>query len=236
MGNGWLTPDSAPGNVTSRCIFIPDDPQWVAIVAGALIALTFPYNFEQYGTATPDETASVFVDMFDNFSYNIGVCRVIGEIVVTAGTANPNPGNWIVCDGSSLLRSDYPDLFAALGTTYGAVDGTHFNIPDLQGRTVIGVGVGASTYALGDQGGEETHTLVTGEVPAHTHVDAGHTHTEGNAAPAVGAAVVGVPVPSAVPSVGVTGSGNASLDTVGGSGSHNNLQPYIALNYFIVAL
>jgi len=236
MGNGWLTPDSAPGNVTSRCIFIPDDPQWVAIVAGALIALTFPHNFEQYGTATPDETASVFVDMFDNFSYNIGVCRVIGEIIVTAGTANPNPSNWLACDGSSLLRSDYPGLFAALGTTYGAVDGTHFNIPDLQGRTVIGVGAGASTYTLGDQGGEETHTLVAGEVPAHTHTDAGHTHTEGNASPAVGAAIVGVPIPSAVPSVGVTGVGNASLDTVGGGGSHNNLQPYTALNYFIVAL
>jgi len=238
MGNGWLTPDSAPGNVTSRCIFIPDDPQWVAIVAGALIALTFPYNFEQYGTATPDETASVFVDMFDNFSYNIGVCRVIGEIVVTAGTANPNPGNWIVCDGSSLLRSDYPHLFAALGTTYGAGDGTHFNIPDLRGRVALaaGTGPGLSTYALGASGGEEDHTLVTAEVPSHSHIDSGHLHTEGSALPAVGAAIVGVPIPSAVPTASVTGSASANLSSSGGDGAHNNRQPYLALNYLIVAL
>jgi len=177
---GWLTPDAAPGNFAPRCLLIPDSVDWLAIVAGALLPLTYAYNFESYGTSTPDQTAAIFQDMFDRFSFNTGVCRVIGEVVVIAGTANPNPGNWLPCDGASLLRSDYPDLFTALGTTYGAADGTHFNVPDLQGRAPIatGSGSGLTPRALGDSIGEETHALTLAESASHTHTDSGHTHVE----------------------------------------------------------
>lgn len=235
---GWLTPDTAPGPIASRCLLIPDAPDWLAIVAGALLPLIYPNNFEQYGTATPDEAAAVFHEMFDNFSFNIGVCRVIGEIVCTANTSNPNPVNWLACDGASVFRSDYPALFTAIGTTFGAVDGTHFNLPDLQGRSAVGTGSGSglTPRALGDIFGEETHALTTGESANHTHIDTGHIHVEGIAAPSIGAAIVGVPVPSAVPAVGATGSGSASLATSGGDGAHNNVQPGLALNYWIVAL
>ena len=235
---GWLTPDAAPGNFAPRCLLIPDSVDWLAIVAGALLPLTYAYNFESYGTSTPDQTAAIFQDMFDRFSFNTGVCRVIGEVVVIAGTANPNPGNWLPCDGASLLRSDYPDLFTALGTTYGAADGTHFNVPDLQGRAPIatGSGSGLTPRALGDSIGEETHALTLAESASHTHTDSGHTHVEGIAVPAVGAALVGVPIPSSVPGVGVTGVGNAALSSAGSDGAHNNMQPSLALNYFIVAL
>lgn len=222
----------------SRCLFFPDEVDWLALVSGALLALSDPDAFEPYGTATPEETATAFQVMFDAFSFNQGVCRVIGEIVTIAGISNPNPGNWLTCDGASLLRTDYPDLFATVGTTFGAVDGTHFSLPDLRGRVPLGTGTGAglSTYALGDSGGEENHVLITAETPAHSHTDTGHSHTEGIASPAVGAAIVGVPIPSAIPAVGVTGAGSAALSATGGDGAHNNRQPFIALNYFIVAL
>lgn len=238
MSGRWLTPDSAPGPIASRCLLIPDAPDWLAIVAGALLPLIYPFSFEEHGTATPDETAAVFKAMFDNFSFNVGVCRVIGEIVCTATAANPNPGNWLTCDGSSLLRTDYPALFDAIGTTFGAVDGTHFNIPDLRGRTMIGTGQGSglTDRVLGDSLGEENHTITLAESASHSHVDAGHIHSEGIAIPAVGAAIVGVPIPSAVPGIGSTGIGSATLDTVGSNGAHNNMQPSTALNYYIVAL
>lgn len=238
MPGQWLTPDSAPTDRVSRCIFIPDAADWIALVSGALLPLIYPSSFEQFGTATPQETADYFRTMFDNFSFAIGVCRVIGEIVIVAGSTNPNPVNWLPCDGTSVLRTSYPGLFAAIGTTYGAIDGTHFNVPDLQGRVPIGTGTGGglSTRTLGDSFGEETHVLTTAELASHTHTDTGHIHAEGIAAPAVGAALVGVPIPSAVPAVGATGSGSASLTNTGTDTAHNNMQPSLALNYFIVAL
>lgn len=132
--------------------------------------------------------------------------------------------SWLACDGASLLRSDYPDLFAVIGTIYGAADGTHFNLPDMRGRTAIsmGTGSGLSTRTIGDSFGEETHQLNTSEL-------ASHSHSEITANPALGAAVVGVPVPSAVPGIGTTGS-------AGGDTPHNNMQPSLAINYLIVAL
>jgi microcystin-dependent protein len=120
---------------------------------------------------------------------------------------------------------------------YGSADGSHFNVPDLRGRVPVGIGTGTglSTYSIGDTGGEETHTITSGESASHTHSDSGHSHAEGNALPAVGAAIVGVPIPSAVPSVGTTGVGFAGITSSGGDGSHNNIQPFIALTYLIVA-
>jgi len=233
----YLTPDIAPGDTVCWTLTIPNAPDWLAIVSGALLVLGQPYSFEQYGTETPINTAKTFRDMLDNAIFHIGTCRVIGEIVCYAGSTSPT-SDWLLCDGSSLLRVDYPSLFAVIGTMYGATDGTHFNLPDLQGRTIVGVGTGSglSARSLGDSFGEETHTLITSETPSHSHVDTGHTHVEGIAVPALGAAIVGVPVPSAIPGVGVTGDGSAALSATGGDGSHNNIQPSIALNYFIVAI
>jgi len=234
---GYLTPSSIPADTICRVLLIPNDVEFIANVTGALNTLILPENWFPQGTLTPDQSAAALVDMFDKFCYQQGVCRVIGEIIQWAGTTSPDP-KWLICDGSSFLRADYPDLFAVIGVTYGAADGSHFNIPDLRGRVPLGVGTGTglSTYNAGDNGGEETHTLSTGEIPAHSHVDAGHTHTEGIAIPAVGAALLGVPIPSAVPSVGVTGIGSANIGNAGGGSSHNNLQPYLATNFLIVAL
>lgn len=106
------------------------------------------------------------------------------------------PTGWLVCNGASLLRTAYPALFAAIGTTWGAVDGTHFTLPDLRGRTPIGVGTGTGLTArsLGATTGTETHLLTGAEsgVPAHLHSiahdhasvtssgqSAGHTHAPG---------------------------------------------------------
>jgi microcystin-dependent protein len=218
-------------------LLIPNNEGFIAVVTGALNSLVLPENWYPDGTLTPEQSAAALVDMFDGFCFAQGVCRVIGEIIQWAGTASPDP-KWLVCDGGSLLRADYPDLFAVIGVTYGSADGTHFNIPDLRGRTALGVGsgTGLSTYNAGDAGGEENHTLTTPETPSHSHADAGHTHTEGIAVPAIGAALVGVPIPSAVPGIGVTGLGSANIGNAGGGGSHNNLQPYLATNFLIVAL
>lgn len=59
----YLTPDTAPGTTKCRVLIIPDDKEWLALVTGALSELTHAYNFEQFGTATPEQTAQAFRDM-----------------------------------------------------------------------------------------------------------------------------------------------------------------------------
>lgn len=220
---GYLTPDTNPADTICRVLLIPNDPQFIANVTGALQVLTFPYSYDQYGSLTPDQAAQANVPMFDAFCFNQGVCRVIGEIISYAGPTSPD-SKWLLCDGSSLLRVDYPDLFAVIGTVYGAADSTHFSLPDLRGRTAIGAGTGAglSPRALGDSLGEETHVLSIGELAAHVH-------TTGNSA------ILGTSAPPPLDALGpnpltaVTGS-------TGNDDAHNNMQPSLAINYLIVAL
>lgn len=228
---GYLTPDTIPADTLCRVLFIPNDLDWLAQVTGALQELTFPASWTKFGAVTPEDAAAAMVPMFDQFCFNQGVCRVIGEIIAFAGNTSPD-ARWLPCDGASLLRADYPDLFTVIGTTYGAPDSTHFNLPDLRNNVAVGAG---DLYSPGDQGGEAEHTLTIGESPSHTHTDTGHTHVEGNAIASVAQAPV-VPIPSAIPGVGATGIGNASLTSTGGGGAHNNLQPYLAIMYLIVAL
>lgn len=222
-----------PSSWTCRAFSIPDDVQYLALFKGAILDLIAQYNWEQLGGISAQDAAAAFLTVYNSYRG----CKMIGEIFLWSAATSPD-SRFLPCDGASLIRADYPDLFAVLGTTFGAVDSSHFNVPDLRGRVPIGIGsgTGLSTYGLGDTGGEETHTLVTGEAPSHSHSDSGHTHGEVTAIPTVGAAITGVPVPSAIPGAGVTGLGFAGLSTVGGDGAHNNIQPYVALNYLIVAL
>jgi microcystin-dependent protein len=96
-----------------------------------------------------------------------------GIVMPFAGSTAPQ--GYLLCDGSAVSRSDYADLFAVIGVTYGSGDGaTTFNVPDLSGRVVLGV---SQSHALGTTGGEATHILTEQELPAHSHVVPSHAHT-----------------------------------------------------------
>lgn len=219
----YLTPPTLPTATRCGVLIFPDSEEFAANVRGALQELTFAYNFVSEGGLSPEDTAEAYVPMFDGFCFNEGTCRVIGEIITYAGATSPD-AKWLPCDGSSLLRSDYPDLFTVIGTTYGAVDGSHFNLPDLQGRTAIGAGSGGglSPRALGDAGGEETHVLTIGELASHVH-STGNSAILGTSAPPPLDALGPNPFPA------VTGS-------TGNDDPHNNMQPFLTINYLIVAL
>jgi microcystin-dependent protein len=107
----------------------------------------------------------------------------VGGIIPFGGDATSVlPGGWLLCDGTSKLRSDYPDLFSVIGVSYGSVDGTHFSLPDLQGRVPVGKGTHADVNGLNLNDGLGT---VASRSPKHAHsfsltatsggVD--HTHT-----------------------------------------------------------
>lgn len=232
----YLTPESNPADYICRIVFIPNGLDWLALVTGALEELTFVGNFEQYGAQTPGHTAERFTTMFDGFCFARGGCRVIGEIVTFAGVESPDP-KWLVCDGSSLLRTDYPDLFNVIGTVYGADDSDHFNIPDLQGRSPAGAGAGAglSAVAVGEEYGEENHVLSVGELAAHSHTDSGHSHAEGIAIPTIINGGLEAPAASAYPGTGATGIGYASIGNTGDSDGHNTIGPRLGVLMLIVA-
>lgn len=145
---------------------------------------------------------------------------------------NPLDFNMLPCDGASYLRVDYPLLYEALDPIF-IVDADTFTVPDLRVRFPFGAdGV---DYSLGDTGGETEHTLLATEMPEHTHDNAPHAHTESTAAPSIGAAITGVPVPAATPAAGLTSFESISINPAGESQPHNNMPPYYALNWAIVA-
>lgn len=221
--NAWLTPDAAAGFICRR-LLIPAGLDWLAIVTGALNELIYTYNFEQYGDQSPDQTVAVFQEMFDQFCLDQDQeCRMIGEVICFASDTSPNT-NWLSCDGASLLRADYPDLFAVIGTTFGAIDGTHFSLPDLQGRAPIGDGTGSglTPHALGDSFGEEDHVLTVGELASHNHSDT----------PVL---LIGTQVPPPLDGYGPS-IFPSSTGFTGSDQPHNNMQPSLALHYFIVAM
>lgn len=92
-----------------------------------------------------------------------------GSVTDFAGSSAPT--GWLICDGSAVSRTTYSDLFAVIGTTYGAGDGsTTFNLPDAQGAVIVGLDSAQTEFdALGETGGAKTHTLSTSEMPAHDH-------------------------------------------------------------------
>src|SRR6202161_2426716 len=82
------------------------------------------------------------------------------------------PRGWTQCNGQLLPINQNQALFSLLGTTYGGDGRVNFGLPNLQGRVPFHFGAGMT---LGETGGEQSHTLVTSELPAHTHVPTGST-------------------------------------------------------------
>ncbi len=143
------------------------------------------------------------------------------------------PRGWAFCNGQILPISQNQALYSLLGTTYGGDGRTNFALPDMRGRAPVhmGNGPGLSDIRLGQRGGTERHGL-TEQQTAHTHAlpassdRADQTSPEGGVWAVGGAAAFGE---------GRGGSMAAVVDGVGGSLSHENMQPYLAV-YFCIAL
>lgn len=135
------------------------------------------------------------------------------------------------CDGSSHLRADYPELYAVIDPDL-IIDADNFRVPDLRGRFPRGFESGDT---VGFEGGEKEHTLTELEMPSHSHTNLPHNHSEISVTPSIGAAITGVPVPSAIPSVAVTGFASVNIDPTGGGEAHNNEPQYTVIRWLIVA-
>lgn len=147
------------------------------------------------------------------------------------------PHGWAFCQGQLLPLSQNTALFSLLGTTYGGNGKSNFALPDLQGRAPMhpGQGPGLSLHDLGETGGSETVSLLESEIPSHNHTvmainDFGDTNqpTGNGFARSTGASVYGTAGNTAIFS-------DRMLAVAGGDQPHNNMQPYLTLN-FVIAL
>jgi len=145
------------------------------------------------------------------------------------------PTGWAFCDGQLLPISQNTALFALLGTTYGGDGKSTFALPDMQGNAPMqpGQGQGLSLRDLGEMSGVESITLIQSEIPVHTHnvmVSQGDANTRivKDQQPATG---IGVSMYGPMPTN--TQLSIKVLSPAGGGLPHNNMQPYLTLNYCI---
>jgi microcystin-dependent protein len=152
----------------------------------------------------------------------------LGEVKIVSW--NFPPKGWAFCNGQLLPINQNQALFSILGTTYGGDGRVSFGLPNLQGRAPVHAGNGIS---LGELGGETAHTLNISELPAHNHVPVG-SPAAGTLANTLGN-LWGSSTANPYSSTANTAMNPACVVPVGGSQPHENMSPYLVLN-FIIAL
>lgn len=149
------------------------------------------------------------------------------------------PSEWLACDGTLLPISEYEVLFSLLGTTYGGDGQNSFALPDLRGRVPVhqGTGAGLSPRVMGQASGSEQTTLMSTQLPVHTHTlqvtasNASATVPAGNVQP--GALATDVMYTTDMTGATPTQLGSASITPSGGNQPHDNLMPTQTVSYCI---
>lgn len=143
------------------------------------------------------------------------------------------PRGWALCDGQILPINQNQSLYSLLGTTYGGDGRTTFALPELRGRTPIhkGSSNGAS-HPLGQKTGEERHTLSLGEIPSHDHGLRG-TNSQGNGDQPENNVLARASLVTYGPAANLVGMDAQSVANTGGGQSHENMMPFLTLNFAI---
>jgi len=192
---------------------------------GAVDDLNIATNIHQAAiTALNDSTNTLdtsVIELRASTNYLYGIRIPVGTILPYGGSTAP--GGYNLCDGSVAACALYPALFAVIGYTYGGAGAT-FNVPNLQAKFPLGTGGG---YARGATGGTATETLTVAQLPAHTHT-----------AMPRGAYLGGQYCTSFTTGIDQSlGLGNntvyAQSGTTGSGSSHNNVPPYLVINFII---
>ena len=217
-------PKSAADGLKARLLRYPNSPAWDRWIHGVLAQLATP---EAWCNNVPlrEQYAAEARDAIDFWVQ----ADMLGTVIAYVSTQPPK--GTLRCNGSTHQRADYPRLYDALDPAY-IIDANTFETPDLEGRFLWGA---LNVQPTADTGGATSVTLTTAQIPAHTHTTAPHTHTEGIAGPTAITIGPGAPAPSALPAAGVTGPATVSVNAAGGGDAHDNMPPYHAVRYAIIA-
>lgn len=146
------------------------------------------------------------------------------------------PTGWAFCNGQILPLSQNTALFSLLGTTYGGDGKSNFALPNMQGNTPMhpGQGPGLSLHDLGETGGSETVTLLESEIPGHTHALMASSQPGEDPQPVAEAFARSVGTNLYQPgNAGLVAMSGNAIAPAGGDQPHNNMQPYLTLNFCI---
>lgn len=221
----------APDNAPRRTVCL--NAAWLSFLIGELQPYTFRRAWSgdeltiQRGVSFANEAIKQLIES----------CMV-GQIVMFAHEDLKD--NLIICDGQSFARSDYPALYGV--TPSGRrIDADNARVPDLRSRFIVSTGDGGNTltaHPLADIGGAETVTLTQAEMPVHTHTAQPHNHEYGYPNVGLDLEAPGAPDITAVanpPAAQPTTPATVIIDSAGDGESHENMPPYHALVFAIIA-
>jgi microcystin-dependent protein len=160
--------------------------------------------------------------------------QFIGEIRIFAG--NFAPVGWALCNGQLLPIQQNTALFSLIGTYYGGNGTSNFQLPNLQGNVIVGPGqgLGLSNYDIGEVGGSPNVTLLTNEIPSHTHVPHASSAGGDSDKPATNTVWAASTDGDNLYATAKNSSMAATaLNPAGSNLPHNNMQPFLVLNYII---
>jgi microcystin-dependent protein len=145
------------------------------------------------------------------------------------------PKGWALCDGQILPLSQNTALFSLLGTTYGGDGKSNFALPNLQGNAPMhpGQGPGLSLHDLGETGGSDTVSLLESEIPSHSHSVAASQQDGLERTPAAQLLATGIGISQYQAPGQLTNLSPNAVAPAGGDQPHNNMQPYLTLNFCI---
>jgi microcystin-dependent protein len=209
----WLTTDAPTGFKTCRRFRVPIELN--PAFTGALGLLTDPENWEKFGDKSPGDMAALSFEVLNDEAVCMDT-RIVGAIV--AWPSDILPGNLVECDGSTLARVDYPELWEVWPSSHKS--DTSLTLPDLRNRFIVGV----DPETDWNTGGAPSVTLTPDQLPAHTHSIA-NGYGPGTTGGYLGEIPALVPAPTP-----------ETTTSAGGSQAHENRPPFMALRWCVVAL